>query len=164
MKELPKRKKIRLPHAAYCDGQVFFITIGTYERYPWFHLYPELTGMSMQLLREIAVSRRSKLYAWCFMPDHVHLLLQDTDVLEFVRLFKGKLAPAGSTFEPARRLWQRSFYDKGLRKEDSLEKVALYIWENPVRAGTVKSAADYAWIGSGFWPDWKEYLEGDKPN
>jgi REP element-mobilizing transposase RayT len=90
------------------------------------------------------------------MPDHIHLLLQDKDIVDFVRLFKGRMTPKAFAIEPGRRLWQRGFYDHALRKEESLEVVALYIWENPVRTGMVDDPAKYAWSGSEVWPDWRE--------
>jgi putative transposase len=71
------------------------------------------------------------------MPDHAHLLVQDRDVVEFVRLFKGKMVSKALTREPERPLWQRSFYDHALRKEEALEDVARYVGENPVRCGLV---------------------------
>jgi REP element-mobilizing transposase RayT len=53
------------------------------------------------------------------MPDHVHLLVQDHDVVEYVRLVKGRTTPSARQHARGRRLWQRSFYDHGLRKEES---------------------------------------------
>ena len=74
------------------------------------------------------------------MPDHIHLLLQDNNVMEVVRLLKGRLTPGARRLEPGRALWQRSFYDHAPRQVESLTDVAFYIWQNPVRAGIT----DYA--------------------
>jgi len=93
--------------------------------------------------------------AWVVMPDHVHLLVQDPDLVEFVRLLKGRMTPPARRYEQGRRLWQRSFHDHGLRRDESLERVALYIFENPVRSGLVGNAEDYPWSGSNVWPDWR---------
>ncbi|MBU2498458.1 MAG: transposase, partial [Proteobacteria bacterium] len=127
-------------------------------RHPWFGLYPNLAEQAIHLLREMVLARQSKLYAWCIMPDHVHLLLQDESILEFMRLFKGRVTPRASKIDPGRRLWQRSFYDHGLRKEERLEDVATYIWQNPVRAEIVSDPADYFWSGSDVWPQWQEFF------
>jgi REP-associated tyrosine transposase len=89
------------------------------------------------------------------MPDHVHLLLQDKDVVEFVRSFKGKMTAMALAREPEQRLWQRSFYDHALRTEETLEAVALYLWGNPVRAGLVEDPRTYRWSGSEVWPEWR---------
>ena len=70
-------------------------------------------------------------------------------------MFKGRLTPVARRFETDRRLWQVSFYEHALREEDSLRRVAGYIWENPVRAGLVEDPLVYGWSGSAAWSDWK---------
>ena len=93
MPQFPVRKHPRLPMPVYKDGHVFFITCSTFCRHPWFARFKELAASSVQLLEALAEERGTDIFAWCFMPDHVHLLLQDPDVVAFVRLFKGKLTP-----------------------------------------------------------------------
>ncbi|MBE9547507.1 MAG: transposase [Proteobacteria bacterium] len=157
MKGYSERKKTRLSRPAYRQPNVFSLTITTNNRYPWFRLHPELADSGVQLLRHIGASRGTMLYAWCIMPDHIHLLLRDNDIVDFVRLFKGKMTPTAFAREPGRRLWQRSFYDHALRKEESLSEIALYIWGNPVRAGIIDGFSNYAWSGSEVWPNWREF-------
>ena len=128
---------MQLSHDVYQRSYAFSITIATYQRYPWFGLYPELAGAAMRLVPEIVKTRQTVLFSWCIMPDHLHLLLKDKDIVDFVRLFKGRLTPSARGFERGRVLWQRSFYDHALREEESLEKVARYIWQNPVRSGII---------------------------
>ena len=96
------------------------------------------------------------MYSWCLMPDHVHILVQDDDLIGMVRNFKGRMTPKSRALEPSRKLWQESFYDHILRKEESVLKVADYIWQNPVRAGLVDHPSQYPWSGSEVWPSWKE--------
>ena len=157
MKRFPVRKKIRLPKIAYQQGHTFFITIGTYIKYPCFRLYPSLNDVVVQHMRELALSHKTKIYAWCIMPDHIHILMHGNHAIEFVRLIKGKMTPIARKVQPDRRLWQRSFYDHALRKEESLSKIALYIWENPVRKGIVENSNDYTWSGSEVWPNWRNF-------
>ena len=156
MKHLPVRKKIRLSPSAYRQSHAFFVTIGTYQRYPWFHLHPVLADSGVELLHHLGARRGTMLYAWCFMPDHLHLLVQDKDVVDFIRLFKGQMTPKAFARQPGRRLWQRSFYDHALRKEETLPQLARYILENPVRAAIVENPGEYAWSGSEVWPNWRE--------
>ena len=161
----PARKKIRLDPASYHQGHAFFVTTSTYMRYPWFSKSKELTREAVELLIKLASDRGSKLYAWCIMPEHIHLLLQDNNIIDFVRMIKGKLVPKAALLKRDQRLWQRSLYDHGLRKEESLEHTAVYIWENPVRAGLVAHATEYAWSGSLVWPNWRDFFwEGVKPS
>ena len=58
-------------------------------------------------------------------------------------------------------MWQRSFHDHGLRREESLERVALHILENPVRSGLVDVATDCPGSGSNEWPNWRETYDAD---
>jgi putative transposase len=160
MNEFPNRKKIRLQEKAYEQGHVFSIVISTAQRYPWFEVHPELAEKISNLIVEIASQREAEIYAWCVMPDHVHFLLSDKNIIDFVRLIKGRLTPIARNLESGRVLWQRSFYDHALRKEDSLSEVATYIWENPVRAGIVDRFSDYPWSGSMIWPDWRRFGRG----
>ncbi|HAA02332.1 MAG TPA: transposase [Syntrophobacteraceae bacterium] len=161
MQDIPTRKRIRLSNSAYGQGHAFSITIATDGRYPWFRLYKRLSAKLVELLLDLAKTRKTILYAWCIMPDHIHMLAQDKDVVELVRLLKGRLIPAARRLEPGRVLWQRSFYDHALREVESLPAVALYIWQNPVRAGIIDSACAYPWSGSLVWPDWKATLAAD---
>ena len=127
MGRFPVRKKIRLPLPVYSQGHAFFITVTTHLKHPWFHLHPKLAEAAMQIIRDLASLRHTAIYSWCIMPAHVHLLLQDREVVDFVRLLKGKMTPSARQIEPERRLWQRSFFDHALRKEESLAEIACYI-------------------------------------
>jgi len=84
------------------------------------------------------------------MPDHLHLLLLGEDkssLHTFMKTFKQE-----TSFKFRRTcnspLWHRSYYDHVLRKEEALEEVALYILNNPVRAGLVDDYRSYAFSGS----------------
>jgi len=141
------------------QGNAFSITIATSERYPWFQLYPKFSDKVVQLLIEMGTERETILYSWCIMPDHVHILLQDKDIINFVRLLKGRLTPIARRLEPGRALWHHSFYDHALRKEETLNMVSQYIWGNPVRAGIIDRATNYPWSGSLVWDNWKEFAD-----
>lgn len=157
MEPLPKRKAIRLPGNVYTQGNAFFITIATADRHPWFQLYASLAESLVQLIKKTAQQRNAVIYAWCVMPDHCHILLQDSHITDFVRLVKGKLTSAARQIDPGRTLWQHSFYDHGVRKAESTKEIAAYIWQNPVRAALVKRTGDYPFSGSMAWPHWRNF-------
>ena len=84
------------------------------------------------------------------MPDHLHFLATGAETAclpHFISAFKQK-----SSHEFKRmykqHLWQRSYYDHVLRKEESLENIGLYILNNPVRAGFVDDFKKYEFVGS----------------
>ena len=91
------------------------------------------------------------LHAYCVMPDHIHVLCSpngDTGVVEFVRLLKGRLATALRRLGVTGPLWQRSFYDRALRREENLVEVIQYILHNPIRAGLVEDWQLYPFSGT----------------
>jgi putative transposase len=157
MGRFPVRKKIRLPLPVYSQRNAFFITITTHQKHPLFRLHPLLSETAINIIQELASLRNAVIYSWCITPDHVHLLLQDQEVVGLIRLFKGRMTPRARSIEPQRRLWQRSFFDHALRKEESLSEIACYIWENPVRAAIVEEPQEYLWSGSEVWPDWRKF-------
>lgn len=87
--------------------------------------------------------------AYCFMPDHLHLLLEakeGANLIRFMKTFKQTSAyHYRRTFHQP--LWQKGYYDHILRKEEDVRGVARYIFENPVRAGLVASPDDYPFLG-----------------
>lgn len=154
MKFVPA-KKIRLPLAVYQQERTVFVTISTHHRHKWFLDFPSLAQDASDILVTTARERSSSIFAWCIMPDHVHLLVGDDNVVSFVRTFKGRLVPNARVLSPKRKLWQRSFYDHILRKAESVMDVAGYIFENPVRSGLVVLPYEYPFVGSEVWPDWR---------
>jgi putative transposase len=94
---------------------------------------------------------RFALIAYCFMPDHVHLLIEgqsdDSDCLRFIRRAK-----QFGGYQYAKRfkqqLWQRYGFERTLRNGESTMTVARYIFENPLRAGLVQKPEDDQFSGS----------------
>jgi putative transposase len=103
-----------------------------------------------QLLQS-AQDERMAVIAYCFMPDHLHMLVEGTDpestLTEFVRVFKQR-----SSFQWKRifgsELWQRSYFERVLRNHESSIDAARYVLANPLRAGMVDSVEDYPFLGS----------------
>jgi REP element-mobilizing transposase RayT len=84
------------------------------------------------------------------MPDHLHILLvgdEKSSLHKFMKTFKQESSLAFRRAH-AGPLWQRSYYDHVLRKEENLEEVALYILNNPVRKRLVDDYKGYAFAGS----------------
>jgi putative transposase len=92
-----------------------------------------------------------EILAYCFMPDHLHLLVEgrsdDSDLTRFVHQLKQR-----TSFTYRRhhqnRLWQEGYFEHVLRDDEVTQTVAKYIFANPVRAGLVKEPLDYPFSGS----------------
>ena len=93
------------------------------------------------------------------MPDHLHLLLEgetrDSDIKKLIAVFKqasgyqyGQNADQYFSTAEKPKLWQPSFYDHVLRKEEALEEGTRYVLNNPVRKGLVKHYKEYEFSGS----------------
>ena len=99
--------------------------------------------------------------AYCFMPDHVHLLVEGlesgSNALSFIARAK-QFSGFRHRMLFGNRLWQRYAFDRVVRSEEASVSVARYILENPVRAGLVDRMADYPFSGSGRY-DLPEILE-----
>jgi putative transposase len=143
-------KRPRLDPALYIGLQRYFLTFCTAGRRRCFVDGAIVTLVRDQILRS-AERFDFVVVAYCFMPDHLHLLIEGTtdgaDAIAFVHQAKQRSGYAYRGTGPG-RLWQPSFYDHILRNEDATLAVARYILENPVRAGLVASPAEYPCSGS----------------
>jgi len=149
--QYPRRRRTRLPAAAYADTSgVCSVTIATAARLPFF-LETELASSCIELLRGQAGAGGIDLHAYCLMPDHVHLLVtpsSSVSIIEFVRRFKSLSTRLHWDRGHHGKLWQAGFYDHFLRGDDDLWRVTEYILDNPVRASLVPKAAAYPFSGS----------------
>ena len=145
---MPFRKSPRLPAFQYSGPYAYSVTILTARRRPVFR-DSDLVGACVHHLGISAGKYGFTIRAYCFMPDHLHLLLTGDEwssLPDFARHFK-QLTGYAYSRGTGRKLWQTSYWDHVLRAEEDVEGVARYVWGNPVRAGIV---ADYrAYSGSG---------------
>lgn len=152
-----QRRSLRLPTFDYAQLFIYYVTTATHKRYPLF-VDPEPATVTLRCLIDHAKALDYQLFAFCLMPDHLHLLcqpLQDSSVplQTFVGRFKGASSRRLTSFKPQSRLWQRGFYDHILRAEEDLWALARYIAENPVRKDLVTSYEEYSF----------SYIQGIKP-
>jgi len=103
-----------------------------------------------QILRACSPSR-TRVTVYCFMPDHLHLLVEGTDDgADAKRFFT--LAKQFSGYMHSRtyqtKLWQRYGWEHVLRDDQRSEDLARYILDNPVRAGLVSTARAHLFSGS----------------
>lgn len=86
------------------------------------------------------------------MPDHVHWLVEGSDdsanLRQFVRAAKQSTV-YHFTQHSGQRLWQENYFDRTLRREDTVADVVRYLLNNPIRAGLVETLGDYPYWGSG---------------
>lgn len=89
------------------------------------------------------------LYAFCLMPNHVHLIGEPKKIVDLAKFMHGLnrsyTAYFNKKYNKVGHLWQGRFRSKVVVKDDYLIVCLNYIELNPVRANMVKTAPDYAW-------------------
>jgi putative transposase len=140
----------RLESATYIGLHTYFLTICVEGRRRLF-ADARLIAQVIVQLQQCSERYEFAVIAYCFMPDHLHLLVEGrsdrSDFREFVRVLKQRTAFYAKR-DLGITLWQRGYYEHVLRSEESLEQKARYLLENPVRAGLVASPQEYPGIGS----------------
>jgi REP element-mobilizing transposase RayT len=148
---LPKRKRIRLDSTRYAESaRVFSIIIGTSPRC---NIFSDLAfgHECIELLNALSHHKGNPVFAYCLMPDHVHLLIgvsPASPLVSFVAAWKSQCHKAHRRRGTARRFWQRSFYDHALREQEALIATVHYILNNPVRRKLVADYRQYPLCGS----------------
>jgi putative transposase len=131
-----------------------YLTIRTHRRTRHFHSSAVVARTLMEFLR-LARLEGFAILAYCFMPDHLHLLIEATreraDLGTFVRLAKQH---SGRTHVNTygTLLWQEGFDQRALGVQEDVRSIARYILHNPVRTGMVRTPGDYPFLGSSKWP------------
>ena len=102
-------------------------------------------------LARTADAERFAVIAYCFMPDHMHAVIEGihdaSDFQEFVRIFKQRSAFAWKQ-STGRKLWHRGYFDRILRDHPDTMTAIRYVIENPIRARLVVHPEDYPYLGS----------------
>ncbi len=115
----------------------------THDKNPLFNSASNCNNLAY-LIFEISVLHKYSLFAFCVMPDHIHLLVQPGDVLvtHFINLlrFRYEYVMTRGGYKDA--VWHPGFIDYPLSDEEIIA-TALFIYENPVRNGLVENAAEY---------------------
>jgi putative transposase len=144
------RKNIRLPLKNYRGKGSYFVTLCFHRRWR-LGTNPRLARWLIKDLEEQASACSFLVHAYCIMPDHIHFLAEgataESDLTQFVIAFK-----QGTAFQFTGRtelpLWQFKYYDHILRRAEGAEKVAWYIWMNPVRQGLCRLPQEFPFSGS----------------
>ena len=144
----------RLKTFDYIGFHRYFLTFCTIDRE---RLFTSAASVELVLAQILRAKRESSfaVIAYCFMPDHLHLLIegksQSSNGRDFIKRARQYSAYYYSKAY-ARKLWQRYGYDHVLRDDQKTIVTARYILNNPVRAGLVSRIEDYRYCGSLEWP------------
>jgi REP element-mobilizing transposase RayT len=151
MNKLPKRKQIRIKDHDYAAPGAYFITICTEGRQKvfWSSCRGELCSpvelSNIGIVVDKEIKKLNTVYTtvhvdkYCIMPDHIHMVLTiDADasgrtqfaptISRVIKQFKGAI-----TKQIGKPIWQRSFYDHGIRNQQDYNNIWKYIENNPLK-------------------------------
>ncbi|WP_143870079.1 REP-associated tyrosine transposase [Catenovulum sediminis] len=123
----------------------YFVTFVTKKRAPLFSDF----CTAQTFCQQISVNESKfncKWLTWVLMPDHFHGLVQlnTANLPPMVGHLKGLSAyRVNLLHRQSRHVWQPSFYEHALRKDEDRKNIARYIVANPLRRNLVKSVRCY---------------------
>ena len=127
-------------------GQIYHVIAATKDRRPHFSQYDRGRFVVKALMRARHASAATTI-AYVVMPDHFHWLMQLHQRMDLstcvgnVKAYSARMLNASlGTKGP---VWQRGFFDSGLRRECDLIALSRYIVANPLRARLVAHIGDY---------------------
>jgi putative transposase len=136
--------------AAYIGTNRYFVTINVRERQQLF-TNGQLVETCRTQIQTACESNGFQVLAYCYMPDHLHLLLEGlsggSDLRRCIKNAKQR-----TSYQAIRlgvgRLWQSGYYDRIVRQDEDLARYVDYVVQNPVRAGLVARASDYPYAST----------------
>jgi len=92
--------------------------------------------------------RQYQLHSYVVMPNHVHLLMTPlVEVSKAMQSLKRFTAREGNRIlgVTGQSFWQDESYDRRVRNETELQRIAHYIEMNPVKAGLATTPEEFPW-------------------
>ena len=102
----------------------------------------------LAILKEYKEICGYRVYAYCLMGNHIHLLLKEgTEPLEqvFKRLCGKFVYWYNAKYQRTGHLFQDRFKSEPVDTQEYLQTVIRYIHQNPVKAGICKKISEYAY-------------------
>jgi REP-associated tyrosine transposase len=144
-----REKPHRLPRNAYVGRVNVAFTACVADRQNLFD--EDVVSAFVDTLRQALSKFDCSAPVYCFMPDHLHVIIQGdaehSDTRAAMAAFKQKSGFWLSRHRPG-RAWQKDFWDHALRCDEDLGAQVRYIAENPVRKGLVRCWRDYPFTGA----------------
>ena len=128
----------------------YSLTFCTDRRQPLF-TNAEVVALVLEQILRSARESEFEVIAYCFMPDHLHLLIEGAAESSDGKEFIARAKQYSGYYYAQRygsRLWQRYGFEHILRDDEITLVVARYILENPVKAGLARRVEDYPFVGS----------------
>ncbi len=127
-------------------SRVYFVTTVTHGRYEYFQNVRS-ARIVIQVMKQLNDTHYVNSLSWVVMPDHLHWLFQLGDRSPLSVVMKQMKATSARRINQELnrqgQVWQRSYYDRGLRDNENIKQLSRYIIANPLRAGLVEDIGVY---------------------
>ncbi len=156
-RRLHKFPKHTPPHFDFKGENQYIITSACYEHKHIIGIsHQRMTDFEFELL-EVCKEFNNKIYAWCILPNHYHLLLKTTEIRALrkeIGLFHGRTSFKwnGEDNTRGRQVWHNCF-ERIMKSKRHYYASLNYVLHNAVHHGYVKTWKDWQWSNA------KEYLE-----
>lgn len=139
---MPRTVRILLEGACYHiinrgnQKQLIFLEKVDYERF-------------LLILKHYKKKYKFKLFAYCLMPNHIHLIIEVNKADELAKIMQGVTQVYtlwfNKKYKKVGHLWQGRFKSMIIQKDKYLIDCLTYIELNPIRANLVSFPKDYPW-------------------
>ena len=140
---MPRSARIILPHTPHHivqrghNRQTVFVSDDDYNYY-------------RENLIEFKHEFNCRIYAYCLMANHVHLIVDPGDRPESLSMLMKRVAGRQTRYvnklgKRTGSLWEGRFKSSIVSSEEYLPACSRYIELNPMRAGMVANPAEYKW-------------------
>jgi putative transposase len=140
---MPRKARVLVPNCPHHivqrghNRKAVFLTDQDYQYY-------------LDNLREWKRELEIKLYAWCLMTNHIHIIAEPgkdaTTLSTLMKRINGRQAAYVNKLEGrSGALWAGRYKASPIQKDGYLLCCCRYVELNPVRAGMVAGVGEYAW-------------------
>ena len=154
------QKRLRGPHTSWTETARLRRLIAEYEDrgIGACHLGDPRVANLMQAALHFHDGKSYRLFEWCVMPNHVHVLIQ-----QHAGAPLGRVVGSWKTYTAKRanallgrqgRFWMPDYFDRYIRSPAHFEQACHYIRYNPVVAGLCEKPEDWSWSSANpdAWP------------
>jgi putative transposase len=137
------------PHLEVTGEISYLVTAACYEHLQIIGHTPERMSECEEGLLEACSVNEARVYAWCILPNHYHVLVRIGDVkalLKQLGQFHGRTSFKwnGEDQQRGRHCWYNAF-DRYMRSDRHFFATLNYVHHNPVHHGYVKKWLDWPW-------------------
>ncbi len=136
---MPRRARLLIK-----DGCYHVITRGIEKRQTY--LEDSDYQKYFELLKKYKKQFLFKLYGWCLMPNHPHLIISSNTLSKTMHIINFSYAQYFNyKHNRAGYVWQNRFKSYAVQRDKYLLNLIAYVEYNPVRANIVTNPEDYKW-------------------